>query len=133
VGEPTTEETVMSTQEVADALVSMWKRGQFAESGEKYWADDVVSVEPSGPPGMDPVSRGKDAARAKGEWWANAHETHGVSVTGPFVNGDQFIVGFEMDVTAKETGQRFTMKEEALYTIRDGKIAEERFFYGGEG
>ena len=123
----------MSTQEVAAALVSMWKQGQFAESGEKYWADDVVSVEPGGPSGMDPVSKGKSAARGKGEWWANAHETHGVEVTGPFVNGDQFIVGFAMDVTNKENGQRCTMNEQALYTIKNGKIAEERFFYGGEG
>jgi ketosteroid isomerase-like protein len=50
-------------------------------------------------------------------------------VTGPFFNGDQFVVGFEMDVTNKDSGQRFTMAEQALYTIRDGKIAEERFFY----
>ena len=34
--------------------------------------DDVVSVEAGGPPGMDPVSRGKAAAAAKGEWWSNA-------------------------------------------------------------
>src|SRR6201999_4557587 len=67
------EETVMSTKEVADALVAMWKQGTFAESGEQYWARDVVSVEPGGPSGMDPVSRGIDAARGKGEWWANAH------------------------------------------------------------
>jgi ketosteroid isomerase-like protein len=126
-------EMVMSTQEVADALIAMWKKGEFAESGEKYWADDVVSIEPMGPPGMDPVSHGKSAARGKGEWWANSHQTHGVVVTGPFVNGDQFIVGFEMDVTAKDSGQRFTMKEHGLYTIRNGKIAEERFFFSGEG
>lgn len=125
-------EADMSTKEVADALVAMWKQGQFAESGEQYWAKDVVSVEPSGPPGMDPVSHGIDAARGKGEWWSNAHETHGVEVTGPFVNGDQFVVGFAMDVTNKESGQRFTMNEQALYTIRDGKIAEERFFYSGD-
>jgi hypothetical protein len=119
----------MSTQQVADGLVSMLKQGKFAECGERYWADDVVSVEPSGQPGMDPVSRGKNAARAKGEWWANTHETHGVGVTGPFVNGDQFIVHFEMDVTDKQNGQRFVMNEEALYTVRNDKIAEERFFY----
>jgi ketosteroid isomerase-like protein len=35
-----------------------------------------------------------------------------------------------MDVTVKETGARMVMDEIALYTIKDGKIAEERFFYG---
>jgi ketosteroid isomerase-like protein len=121
----------MSTQDIANDLVSMWKQGQFAESGEKYWADDVVSVEAGGPPGMDPASHGKSAARGKGEWWNNTHDIHGVTVEGPYVNGDQFIVRFVMDVTVKDSGARMTMNESALYTIKDGKIAEERFFFGG--
>ena len=33
--------------------------------------------------------------------------------------------------TQRETGNRFKMDETALYTIKNGKIAEERFFYGG--
>ena len=121
----------MTTQEIAADLVALCKEGKFAESGEKYWAADVVSIEPGGPPGQDPVSRGIDAARGKGEWWASSHETHSVEVEGPYVNGDQFIVHFKMDVTFKETGQRMQMDETALYTLKDGKIAEERFFYGG--
>jgi ketosteroid isomerase-like protein len=118
----------MTTREVADDLVGMWKQGKFAESGEQYWADDVVSVEAGGP---EPASHGKAAARGKGEWWAGAHEVHGVEVAGPWVNGDQFTVRFTMDMTVKESGQRMTMDEMALYTLRDGKIAEERFFYAG--
>jgi ketosteroid isomerase-like protein len=54
---------------------------------------------------------------------------HDFEVTGPFVNGDQFVVGFKMDLTPKSTGERTTMDEVGVYTIRDGKIAEERFFY----
>ena len=118
----------MSTHDIASDLVALWKEGKFEESGEKYWADDVVSVEPMGD---NPVSNGKAAARAKGEWWANNHETHSVKVEGPYLNGDQFTVRFTMDVTMKQNGQRMTMDEHALYTIKDGKIAEERFFYGG--
>ncbi len=121
----------MSPKQIAEDLVSMWRRGEFAESGEKYWAEDVVSVEPGGPPGMDPVSHGIDAVRGKGEWWSKNHDVHGATVTGPFVNGDQFVVGFEIDVTFKPEARRFTMTEQALYTLRDGKIAEERFFYSG--
>jgi ketosteroid isomerase-like protein len=36
-----------------------------------------------------------------------------------------------MDMTPKATGQRMTMDEMAVYTLKNGKIAEERFFYGG--
>ncbi|HZC15319.1 MAG TPA: nuclear transport factor 2 family protein [Caulobacteraceae bacterium] len=121
----------MTIQDIAGDLVALCKAGQFAASGEKYWADDVVSIEAGGPAGADPVSRGKDAVRGKSEWWAGAHDVHSVEVGGPYVNGDQFIVRFVMDVTVRDSGQRMTMDETGLYTIKNGKIAEERFFYGG--
>jgi ketosteroid isomerase-like protein len=116
----------MTTQEIASDLVALCKQGKFAESGEKYWADDVVSVEAMGD---QAESHGKSAARGKGEWWAGAHEVHGITVEGPYVNGDDFTVRFKMDITVKESGQRMTMDEIALYRLKDGKIAEERFFY----
>ncbi|HEY1752573.1 MAG TPA: nuclear transport factor 2 family protein [Caulobacteraceae bacterium] len=116
----------MNTQEVAQDLVSLCSQGQFDEAGEKYWADDVVSVEPTGD---NAESRGKAAARAKGEWWSAHHDVHGVKVEGPYVNGDEFTVRFVMDVTDKDNGQRMTMDEVALYRLKGGKIAEERFFY----
>jgi ketosteroid isomerase-like protein len=122
-------EDAMTVTEIAHDLVAICKTGDFATPGEKYWADDVVSVEAGAPPGGDPASHGKAAAAAKGEWWVGAHEIHGTQVHGPYVNGDQFTVRFQMDVTVKATGQRLAMDEIALYTIKDGKIAEERFFY----
>jgi ketosteroid isomerase-like protein len=78
-----------------------------------------------------PMARleGKAAVEAKNAWWSGAHEVHGAETYGPFVNGDQFAVRWVMDVTQKESGQRITLDEVALYTIRNGKIAEERFFY----
>lgn len=117
-----------TTKDVADALVAMWKAGQFDESGEAYWADDVVSYE-NAPPGADMAEiRGRAGVKAKGDWWNANHEIHGVVVEGPYLNGDQFAVRFKMDITPKG-GERMTMDEIGLYTIRGGKIAEERFFY----
>ena len=117
----------MSVQEIAADLVALCKAGKFDEPGEKYWADDVVSLEAT--PGDMARVVGKAAVRGKGEWWAANHEVHGFEVTGPFINGDQFAVSFKMDITPKATGERITMDEVGLYTIKDGKIAEERFFY----
>jgi len=116
----------MTTIDIAHDLVALCKAGKFGESGEKYWADDVVSVEAMGD---DATSHGKAAARGKGEWWAGAHEVHSVEVEGPYVNGDQFVVRFKMDLTVKETGARQQMDEVGVYTLKNGKIAEERFFY----
>ena len=120
--------TVMSTQDIANDLVALCKVGKFGEAGEKYWADDVLSVEAM--PGDMAQMRGKEAARGKGEWWADAHEIHSSEVEGPYVNGDQFVVRFKMDLTQKATGERIKMDEVGLYTVKNGKIAEERFFYG---
>jgi ketosteroid isomerase-like protein len=121
----------MSSANIAKDLVALCAAGKFSEAGETYWAEDVVSIEAMSPPDGDPASHGKAAARAKGEWWEGAHEVHSVEVEGPYLNGDQFTVRFQMDVTNKETGQRMQMDEHALYTVKDGKIVEERFFYGG--
>ena len=118
----------MTTQDIAKDLVALWRDGKFTESGERYWADDVLSVEAMGD---NAEMRGIEAARGKGEWWANAHEVHGAEVEGPYLNGDQFVVRFKMDVTVKASGERTTLDEMAVYTIKAGKIAEERFFYGG--
>jgi ketosteroid isomerase-like protein len=115
------------TQTVADDFTAMCKAGQLDEAGEKYWASNVVSLEPM--PGDMARAEGIDALRAKGEWWYGAHDVHSVKVTGPSVNGNQFTVGFEMDITNKESGQRMQMTETGLYTVENGKITEERFFY----
>ncbi len=121
----------MTSQEIAADFASMCKAGDWTSAGEKYWSPDIVSVEPGGPEGMDPVSRGIDAVRAKGEWWYTNHEIHSAETTGPFINGDQFILRFKLDVTMKQSGTRMVMNEDGLYTIKDGKIVEERFFFGG--
>lgn len=116
----------MSVREIAEDLVAMCRAGQFDESGEKYWADDVVSREAMD--GDMAEVRGKEGVRGKGEWWAANHEVHAVEVEGPYVNGDQFAVRFKMDITPKG-GERVVMDEVGVYTVRDGKIAEERFYY----
>ena len=117
----------MTVKDIADDITAMLRAGQADEAGEKYWAADVVSIEAM--PGDMAEIRGVEGVRAKGEWWTSAHEVHAMEVEGPYLNGDQFAVRMKMDLTVKESGERITMDEIGLYTIRDGKIAEERFFY----
>jgi ketosteroid isomerase-like protein len=38
-------------------------------------------------------------------------------------------VRYDFDVTAKPSGQRMQMSEMALYTVKDGRIVREQFFY----
>lgn len=120
----------MTTQEIAADFAALCKEGKFDEAGEKYWSPEIVSIEAFNPDGGDRATHGIEAVRAKGVWWYENHEIHSVEATGPYVNGDQFIIRFKMDVTTRATGNRMQMDEDGLYTVKDGKIVEERFFYG---
>jgi ketosteroid isomerase-like protein len=123
----------MDTKTVAQQFTQLCKDGKFDEAGSRFWADNVVSLEPM----EGPMARaeGRKALEAKGQWWYENHEIHGTTTEGPFVHGDQFAVNFTMDVTPKTgemAGKRFQMSEVALYTVKDGKVVEERYLYGGE-
>lgn len=120
----------MTSQELAQAFTDLCKQGEFEEAGRRYWSDDIVSKEPM--TGDMAEIRGRQGVEAKGAWWYANHEIHGVKVEGPYVHGDQFVVRFTMDVTPKG-GKRMAMDEVGLYTVKDGKIVEERFFYGSTG
>jgi ketosteroid isomerase-like protein len=79
---------------------------------------------------MPAEMKGLEAIRGKNKWWLDNHEVHSSVVTGPFLGDDnQFAVRYEIDVTQKPTGQRFKMTEMALYTVEDGKVVHEHFFY----
>ena len=114
-----------TTEDVARGFTALCKEGKFDEAGEKYWADDVVSIEPM--TGEMALLQGTAAVKAKGEWWAANHEIHSTTTNGPYVNGEQFIVHFAMDVTPKAGGGRMSLDEVGLYTVQNGLIVEERF------
>lgn len=117
----------MTTKETAEAFTALLKAGQHEAAAAKFNADDIVSHEAmEGPMAM---CRGREAVKAKSDWWYANHVVHNVTTEGPFMNGSQFALRFDMDITTKESGQRMQMAEIALYTVKDGKIAEERFYY----
>ena len=117
----------MSTQDIANAFTTLCKNGEWDAAGHQFWADDIVSREAM--EGDMAVVKGRAAVEAKGVWWYANNEVHSVAVEGPYVNGDQFVVRFTMDVTPKG-GTRTRFDELGVYTVQGGKITEERFFYG---
>ncbi len=119
----------MTTMDVGKKLVELCKQGKNDEAIEALYSPDIISVEAGAPPGQDATSRGIDAVRGKSKWWSESHVVHSSSVDGPYPHGDRFIVKFVYDITFKPQDRRFTMQEMALYTVTDGKIAKEEFFY----
>lgn len=116
-----------TTSEVAKAFTERLKAGDHIGAAERFNSPDCVSLEAM----EGPMARvqGMDAIKAKGEWWYANHQVHAIVTEGPYVNGDAFVVTFDMDITVNASGERIKSKEAALYTVRDGKIVEERFFY----
>lgn len=80
-------------------------------------------------PGIDQIRRGIQAIKGKNQWWVDNHESHGETIAGPHHNGDCFILSSSTTSPHKQTGKRMTLEETGLYTVHNGKIAKEEFFY----
>ncbi|MDF2695830.1 MAG: nuclear transport factor 2 family protein [Labilithrix sp.] len=119
----------MSTLEIGRKYVELCRKNEHAQILETLFSKDAVSVEAGAPPGKSAEARGMPAIHAKGEAWGKDHEIHGITVDGPWPNGDRFIVRMELDVTNKPSGKRFKMEEAGLFTVEKGKIVREEFFY----
>jgi ketosteroid isomerase-like protein len=120
------------TLAVGKKLVELCRQGKATEAMDTLYSPNIVSIEAAGGPDMPARMEGMAAIKGKAEWWEKNHEVHKAEVEGPFPNGDRFIVRFKYDVTAKAgpmAGKRFTMDEGALYTVKDGKVIHEEFFY----
>jgi ketosteroid isomerase-like protein len=121
------------TLTVGKKLVELCREGKIHEAMDTLYSHHIVSVEAAaGGPAMPQRMEGMEAIKGKATWWETNHEVHKAEVEGPFPHGDRFVVRFKYDVTAKSgpmAGKRFTMDEAALYTVKDGKITHEEFFY----
>jgi len=119
----------VSTAAIANDLVNLCREGKHMEAISKYYSAEIMSVESAGAPGMPAEMKGFEAIKGKNQWWLDNHEVHESTVNGPFVGETQFAAEFDFDVTHKPSGKRMKMTEMALYTVKDGKIVHEHFFY----
>ncbi len=118
----------MNSTEVGTKLVAWFNEGKFEEIYSNLYSPDILSVEASG---ENREYKGMEAIQKKNEWWEATYETHSMVGTGPYPHGDDlFAVRYQIDVTEKASGNRFPMDEVGVYKVANGKIVEERFFYG---
>ncbi len=119
----------MTTMEVGQQLVELCRNGEIMKAVELLYSPDIVSIEPQASPGASPETHGLDGIKKKNQWWTDNHIIHSAICEGPYPHGDRFVVRFDYEVTNKSMNQRFKMAEAALYTVKDGKIVKEEFFY----
>ncbi len=118
----------MTTAELASAFTTMLRADQHKEAAARFNAPDIVSREAM--EGPMAVCTGTAEVKAKSDWWYANHEVHSFETGEPLVNGNQFLLRFVIDVTRVYAGnERVKAEEFGLYTVHEGKIIEERFFY----
>ncbi len=123
----------MATQKVAQRLVECCSTGKNLDAIKELYADNARHVEVMEAPWCPRITEGKAALLAKAEQFARSTTVHSASCGTPVVNGDQFVCTMGLDCTCSEgpmAGQRMNISETALYTVKNGKITEGKFFYG---
>ena len=97
------------------------------ELWKQHFHPKFVSIE-----GTGEAWSGRKAVEAKCQAWMNAHTVHSCKASGPFVGATGFSVVYDMDVEAKDGSRpRMQMQEVGVYTVKNGKIVQEEFMYGG--
>lgn len=120
----------METLDVGKKLVAFVQEGKGIQAVNELYADNIISVEAAeGTPEMPSTLEGIDAVRKKSDWWYANNEVHSAKATGPYPQGNRFAVYYDLDVTCKQSNQRIQMQEVGLYTVENGKITREEYFY----
>ena len=126
----TTQEAVLSTQQIADRFYELSQQNNWDKIQEELFSDDVQSIEPAhaGPQGLQSV-QGREALKKKAAAFNSmVEEMHSGYSGKPIVAGRYFAVPMGLDVTMKGA-PRMKMDEIALYEVRNGKIVLEQFFF----
>ena len=117
----------MTTQQVANRLIELCRKGQIQQAQEELYGETMVSIEPKGAP--IEKAEGLKAVSEKGKNFASMiEERHGGSITDPVVTGKYFSMGMTLDATMKGQG-RILLEEVCVYKVENGKIVFEEFFY----
>jgi len=114
----------MNSQEVGTKLISLYNEGKVEQIYQELYSNEIVSVEADGTEDV-----GIDSIAKKNEKWEAKFEIHSSAATGPFPHSDQFIVRFDKDTTHRPSGKRSSKEECGLYTVKEGKVVREEFFY----
>lgn len=121
---------------IAKGLVENCRNGRDFDNLDQFYADHAVSAEAIPMGDQDRIYSGLDAIRAKYEGWMEVMEpveggpTGEQAAEGPFYHGDdRFSVIFRAKMKNKMTGEIMDMLETAVYTVKNGKVVREEFFY----
>lgn len=116
--------------EVAQEFTSLLRQGDFETAGARFRADSIRSNAPrASPDGIPTLISGFAAAPGNRAEWFGTRALRDLSIDGPFVTGDQFALFLDMLIIDHASGNASPFSQIAVFTVRDGKICEERYFH----
>lgn len=112
--------------EAVAALVAMVENRQFLEAIERFYAEHATMQENNAPPrvGLPALLEGERYALAN-----RLKEIHECRAASYVVDGDRAAINWVFEYTDYE-GARHRLDEIAYQRWENGKIVQERFFYG---
>ncbi len=121
----------MTTKDVAARYYDLALQNKWHEIHETLHDDNIVQREPEQgrPPGIEAITRGKAAVKAK----SDAHRVtieaiHSRHTSEPVVAGNFFTTALQRDVTYRGKA-RVNSEEIVVIEVKNGKIVSETFFY----
>lgn len=122
----------MSVRTIAAKYQELVTQGKHFEFMRTLYAPGMVSVEGDGTQTV-----GKEQVIRKSEIFQNGVNFHSQDLRGPFFLGDanansgQFGVYFALEFSPKAGGDRRRHEEVGIYTVTEGVVTREEFFYDG--
>lgn len=118
----------MTTQEVANKLVELCRAGNYEQAIKELYSPNIVSVEPEGVP--DRIASGIEAIIQKGiNFDAKVERFNSSVITDPIVADNIFSCAMLLNVNFKGVPIPVDLNEICVYTVAEGKIVKEEFFY----
>ena len=122
----------MSVESVALKFMELCNQGKHFEVMRTMYSEDMVSVEGSGK-----ETAGKDAVIQKSAVFQGNNAILSQDLRGPFYCGDanadsgKFAVYTAIEFEPKAGGERQRHEEVGFYTVKNGTITREEFYYDG--
>lgn len=117
----------MTTEQIANRLIELCRKGQNALAQVELYHDDIESIE-SQDSRYKKVKGINKVQRKTAMFFERAKTIHQYEISDPLIVEDHFCFKMKIDVDIKGLG-RVQLEELCVYHTKDGKIIKEEFFY----
>jgi hypothetical protein len=116
----------MDTRQVAQRLVELCRQKNYVQAVDELYADDASGREDYAGEGE---MNGKPAIREASVNWLATYDLPEHQVDAPLFCGDGFAVRFTGRMVKKDGTGAHPYEEIGIYTVKNGKIVRQEFFY----